>query len=101
MTQEQATQKANDLNAILSSANVTDQNYQALEAFFNYISGWQICLIPSKYNTQFNNATFEQKTAFARVDQQTQTEGPQTGEYVGYFDTNAANDPILGPYLGL
>jgi len=36
MTQEQATQKANDLNAILSSANVTDQNYQALEAFFNF-----------------------------------------------------------------
>ncbi len=101
MNQEQATQKASDLNAILSSANVTDQNYQAVETFLIFESTWEVILIPSKYNTQYGAATTPQLQAFGRVYIQTQTEAPQTGEYVGYFDINAANDSVLGPYLGL
>jgi hypothetical protein len=101
MTQEAATNSANNLNGILSAATVTDQNYKPVETFFNYGSTWQVCLIPSKYNAQYDAATTIQQQAFGRVYRETQGQAPETANFVADFDTNAANDSVLGPYLGL
>lgn len=104
VTQEQAQGQADNLNAILSAATVTEVEYKILETFSqgNYTSSWAVTLVPTKYNAQYTAANAEQLAAFARVSQETINDGNTVGAaFVAPFDTNAAADSILGPYLGL
>lgn len=63
---------------------------------------YETLMIPSKYETQYNDATLEQKYAFARVNQTTILNGySSTADYVTQYDTQAALDSVLSVYLGL
>ena len=101
-TQEQAQQAADNLNAILSAATITEIEYKILETFSqgNYTSSWAVTLVPTSHNAKYAAATAEQLAAFARVSQITINEGNTVdATFVAPFDANAELDPVLGPYL--
>lgn len=74
-----------------------------IQVFPNWqLDNYETIFIPSKYQTQYNNATLEQKVAFARVNQVTLINGyTSTANYVERYDARAALDSVLSVYLGL
>jgi hypothetical protein len=59
-------------------------------------------MTPTKYNAQYNAATFQQLIAFFRVYLATTTTvGETDAGFVAQFDIEGALDPVLQPYLGL
>lgn len=102
MTQEQAQVNADAYNAELVAASITDQEFLISENFSqNYASNWDTILVPDVYAAQFAAATAAQLAGFGRVYQLTFAATGPGATYLTTFDTNAAADPVLGPYLGL
>jgi hypothetical protein len=102
MTQEEAQIIADAYNATLVAATITDQEFLLTENFTpNYQSAWEIMLIPDIYAVLYGAATAAQLAGFGRVYQLTIGEAAAGATYLTQFDINAANDSVLGPYLGL
>lgn len=103
LTQEQASTIADNQNTTLTGGGVSDFEYKIFESFDSqFASFWQLTLVPTKYDAQYDAATLQQTNAFARVSLQTQlASGVTTANFVTNFDTNAAADPVLSAYLGL
>lgn len=104
MTENDAQTRADDNNAFLTSStpSITDKEYKILETFPNYISDWRLCMVPVSHNAKYNSATSQQMNAFARVYNVATKIVPEVNAgYVAQYNIDAANDSILGPYLGL
>ena len=102
ITQEQAQQAANAQNERLNNSGVADQRFQIFETFTpNFQSTWDICNVPTIYNQKYTDASTAQIMGFARVSRNTILTVGIGAAYVAAFQTEAAGDAVLGPYLGL
>lgn len=102
MTQEQAEALRDTYNTTLTNAGINDQTWYAQENFSqNYQSNWDTVLVPDVYAAKYGTATAAQLAGFGRVYQDSFTGTGPGATYITNFNTNAANDSVLGPYLGL
>ena len=96
-----------EATATINAQNAAFEGEPILAVLVDVYPNWQLgnyetFFIPSKYQTQYNNATLEQKYAFARVNQLTLIGGySSTAEYVTKYDIQAASDSVLSVYLEL
>lgn len=102
MTLEQATQLATSLNNTLveSGADVYVTNKVFAYWAVNYNKLYNVTLIPTSLNANYEAATDSQKLAFARVSLWSQLNEPTTYEgFVNTFNGNVSKDAELDNYL--
>lgn len=101
MTFEEAQAQADSFNSSLGAetANVLYKVFAYWGGAWNKI--YNVVLIPTKYETDFNAASDSQKIAFQRVAFKSISELASSTFYIEKFDAEAANDAELAAYLGL
>lgn len=101
MTFEQATAQALYFNTSLGEAVATSK-YKVFAIWQpDYIKAYNVVLIPTKYENQFDAATESQAIAFQRVSVKALVNVTDLASFVSNFDSIAANDAELSSYLGL
>lgn len=101
MTFEQATQQATDFNTSLGEGTATAK-YKVFAYWLpDWLKVYNVVLIPTKYETQFNAASESQAIAFQRVSVKALANITDLASFVSNFDTIGASDSELASYLGL
>jgi hypothetical protein len=101
MDEQKAQELADEYNTALG-AGVSEALYKVFAYWLpNFVKDYNITLCPAKYEADFNAATDSLKIAFQRVSTKAVVNIDSLGTYVSNYDTEAARDAELGPYLGL
>lgn len=101
MTLEQATTEATRINTKIGEGTETAKAKVFAYWLPTYVKDYNTLLIPTKYETQFNDATESQAIAFQRVSIKAQKGNISLSDYVVQFDIQAAEDTELAAYLGI
>lgn len=99
MTFEEATAQAASFNASLGEGIATAK-YKVFAFWLpDYLKNYNVVLIPTKYEAQFDAATESQAIAFQRVSVKSLVNITDLASFVSNFDTNTLSDPELNSYL--
>lgn len=98
----EATTLANDFNTALGEGAAT-MKYAPFAYWDNALTkDYNVVLLPTVYDVQFEAATESQKIAFARVSALAISKAPaDAAAFVAEFDLQGAQDAELADYLGL